>query len=173
MGGFSFSSVPRPGAPASLRRRPNRPLGHRRRLALVPGHDVDLVDLNLALQPHGWSLGNQAVAQLLGHGLHLRPIEAQFLGDLPVREVQPHEVQAQHPHPQRLVMAGQHRAGEVVEAPRTRLAPIPLPVGLGLVKAVADHATAAAGRAADTLRPAMLAHQGEALGIVDQHREVD
>ena len=70
-------------------------------------------------------------------------------------------------------MAGQHRAGEVVKAPRTRLAPIPLPVSLGLVKAIADYGTATAGRAADTLRPAMLAHQGETLGIVDQRREVD
>ena len=70
-------------------------------------------------------------------------------------------------------MAGQHRAGEVVEASRTRLAPIPLPVSLGLVKAVSDHATAAAGGAVHPLRPALLAHQGEALGIVDQCREVD
>src|SRR3954451_14825292 len=68
---LSFASVPRPGAPASLRRRPSRPLGHRRGLALVPGHDVDLVDLHLALQPHGRDLGNQAAAQLLRHGLHI------------------------------------------------------------------------------------------------------
>jgi hypothetical protein len=70
-------------------------------------------------------------------------------------------------------MASQHRAGKVVEAPRARLAPISLPVRLGLVKAIADYGTATAGRATDTLRPAMLAHQGEALGIVDQRREVD
>jgi uncharacterized membrane protein YeaQ/YmgE (transglycosylase-associated protein family) len=139
----------------------------------VPGHDVDLVDLDLARQPHRGSLGDQAAAQLLGHGVHVRHVEAQFLGDLTVRKVQTHEVQAQHPDPQRLVMAGQHRAGEVVKAPRTRLAPIPLPVSLGLVKAIADYGTATAGRAADTLRPAMLAHQGETLGIVDQRREVD
>jgi hypothetical protein len=39
-------------------------------------------------------------------------------------------------------MAGQHRAGEVVEASRARLAPISLPVRLGLVKAIADYGTA-------------------------------
>src|SRR3954464_39068 len=137
-----------------------------RRLALVPGHDVDLVDLDLARQLHRGSLGGQAAAQLLGHGLHIRPVEAQLLGNLAVREVQAHEVQAQHPDPQRLVMPGQHRAGEVVKAPRTRLAPISLPMSLDLVKAIADYSTAAAGRAANTLRPAMLAHQGKALGIV-------
>src|SRR3954447_23681069 len=125
---------------------------------------VALVDL--ARQPHRGSLGNQAAAQLLGHGLHVRPVEVQFLGDLAVREVHAHEVQAQHPDPQRLMMTSQHRAGEVVKAPRTRLAPISLPMSLDLVKAIADYSTAAAGRAANTLRPAMLAHQGKALGIV-------
>ena len=170
---MSFSSVPRPGAPASLRRRPNHPFYDGRRLAFVPSHDIDLVNLDLACQPHRGSLGDQAIAQLLGHGLHVRSVEAQFLGDLTVREVQAHEVQAHHPDPQRLVMSGQHRAGEVVKAPRAHLAPVSLPVRLGLVKAIADYGTAPAGRAADTLRPAMLAHQGEALGIVDQRREVD
>jgi hypothetical protein len=70
-------------------------------------------------------------------------------------------------------MTGQHCAAEVVEAPRAHLAPVSLPVRLGLVKAIAGYGTATAGRAADTLRPAMLAHQGKALGIVDQRREVD
>jgi hypothetical protein len=149
------------------------PFGHRRGLALVPGHDVDLVDLDVALQPHGSSLGDQATAQLLGHDLHIRPVEAKLLGNLAGREVQPHEVQAQHPHPQRLVMASQHRASQVVKASHTRLASVPLPVWLGLVQAIPDYATAAASRAVHPIRPAMLAHQGEALGIVDQRREVD
>src|SRR4051812_42030063 len=70
-------------------------------------------------------------------------------------------------------MSGQHRAGEVVEAPCACLAPILLPVSLGLIKAVSDHGTAAACGAVDTLRPAMLAYQGEALGILDQCREID
>src|SRR3982751_4892084 len=70
-------------------------------------------------------------------------------------------------------MPAQHRAGEVVEAPCASLAPIPLPVSLGLIKAVSDHGTAAACGAVNTLRPAMLAYQGEALGILDQRREVD
>src|SRR3954469_17253437 len=70
-------------------------------------------------------------------------------------------------------MPGQHRAGEVVEASRACLAPIPLPVSLGLIKAVSDHGIAAACGAVDTLRPAMLAYQSEALGILDQCREVD
>ena len=69
-----------------------------RRLAFVPGHDIDLVDLDLVCQPHRGSLGDQAVAQLLGHGLHVGSVEAQFLGDLTAREVQAHEVHAHRTH---------------------------------------------------------------------------
>ena len=113
------------------------------------------------------------MAQLLGHGLHVRLAQAQLLGDLPVGEVQAHEVEAQHPDPQRLVVAGQRRAGEVVEACAARLAAVALPMRLGVVVAVpGDRGTAAAG-AADALRPAVLAHQLVALGVVDQAREID
>ena len=57
------------------------------------------------------------MAQLLRHGLHVRSIQAQLQDDLPAREVQAHEGKAQHPHPQRLVMAGQHGAGQLTETP--------------------------------------------------------
>ena len=99
-------------------------------------------------------------------------LEVQLLGDLPVGEVQAHEVQAQHPDPQRLVMAGQDGAGQVVEAGAARRAAVALPVRLGVVPAVAGDRGAAAARAADALGPAVLAHQLEALRVVDQRRQV-
>jgi len=68
---------------------------------------------------------------------------------------------------------GQHRSGEVVETPRTRLAPVALPERLGIVMAVPDDDAAAAHGAARTIWPAVLAHQREALGVVDQARKVD
>jgi hypothetical protein len=139
----------------------------------VSGYDVDLVDLHLAFQRCRWDLGRQSVAQLLGHELHIRAGEAQFLSDLPVGEVQAHEVEAQHPDPQRLMMPGQHCAGEVIKATRTGLAPVPLPVRLRVVAAVAHHGGTAATGAAHALRPAMLPHQGEALGVIDQRGEIN
>ena len=145
-------------------------MGHRGRLALVAGHDVDLVDLHFACQCHLRGFGHQAAAQLLRHGLHIRGAEAELCRALPIREVQAHEVEAQHPDAQRLAMAGQHRAREVVEAPRAGLAAVPLPLRLGVVEAVPHHAAIAAGGTAHPLRPALLAHQGEALGVVDQRR---
>jgi hypothetical protein len=102
----------------------------------------------------------------LGHHLHVRPAQAQFLGNLPVGEVQPHEVEAQDPHPQRLVVAGQHGPGEVVEAGRTCLATIPLPVPLSVVTPVANNRAAATARTANPLWPAMLAQQRKALRVV-------
>ena len=83
-------------------------------------------------------------------------------------EVQPHEVEAQHPYPQRLMMTGQHRAGEIVEAARTGFAPVTLAMRLCVVAPVANHHTVAAARAANTIWPAVLTHQREALGIVQQ-----
>jgi len=83
----------------------------------VPGHDVNLVDLHLVLQLHLWRFGDQAAAQVLRHDLHVRAVQAQLQGNLPVGQVQAHEVEAQHPHAQRLVMSGQHRAGQVIETP--------------------------------------------------------
>ena len=93
-GGFSFSSEPRPGAPESLRRRPDPPFFDLNRLALVPGHNVDLIDLSGAFQPRDRCPSDQTLAKLLGHGLHVRGAQAQFLGDLSVGEVQTHQVEA-------------------------------------------------------------------------------
>src|SRR3954469_3014704 len=50
IGGFSFSSVPRPQVPLSRRRRPARPFLDGRRVALVSRDDIDLVGLDGAFQ---------------------------------------------------------------------------------------------------------------------------
>src|SRR5215217_3949681 len=97
----------------------------------------------------------------------------EFRGNLPVGQVQTHEVEAQHPDPQRLVVPGQHCPAEVVKARHARLAAIPLPMRLRVVMPVPDHRLAAASRATDALWPAVLPHQGEALRVVEQGCEVD
>src|SRR5215203_6903080 len=70
-------------------------------------------------------------------------------------------------------MPGQHRAGEVVEAPRTRLAAIPLPSALRVVTPVSGNREAVTPGTAYAIGPAMLAHQCEALGVVQKTREVN
>src|SRR5215204_5982848 len=71
------------------------------------------------------------------------------------------------------MMPGQHRAGEVVEAPRTRLAAIPLPSALRVVTPVSGNREAVTPGTAYAIGPAMLAHQCEALGVVQKTREVN
>ncbi len=65
----------------------------------MPSGHVDLVDLHLTVQDDGGRLRQQPEAQLLGHGLHIRDAQVQLLRDLPVGEVETHQVQAQHPDP--------------------------------------------------------------------------
>src|SRR3954462_14686161 len=70
-------------------------------------------------------------------------------------------------------MSGQDCAGEIVKAPCTRLAAIPLPSALRVVTPVPDHHGAVTPGTAHAIGPAMLAHQCEALGVVQKTREVD
>src|SRR4029453_10564913 len=62
IGGLSFASRPRPGAGAPQ----GAPFCPRGWLTLVPGHDVDLVDLHLTFRCCYRDPGRQSVAQLLG-----------------------------------------------------------------------------------------------------------
>jgi len=66
----------------------------------------------------------------------------------------------QHPHPQRLMMSGQHRAGEAVEATHAHLTPVALPVWLSVIMTIArDQSTVTAG-ATNPGRPAKLRGNG-------------
>jgi hypothetical protein len=143
------------------------------RVALVARHHVDLVDLHLAVEPRLGLALNQALAKLFGHGLDVALAEIEFLGDLPVRQVETHEVQAQNPDPQRLMMAGQHRAGQVVETRLAELAQPALARGPVVIPAIADHVAAATRRALHTVRPALPTDQVEALGIIEQTGQAD
>jgi len=74
---------------------------------------------------------------------------------------------------QRIVSPGHTRARQLRSVTLAPGAPISLPTGLRVVASVPDDGAAVAYGAAHTLRPAVLAHQREALGIVDQARKVD
>jgi hypothetical protein len=128
IGGFSFSKVPRP--PFTLLRRPFGP--HRLGIALVPSDNVELVELNVAAQDHLGCLRHDAVTQHHGLGVAL----AQFLRDLTVRQVHPHEVRAQDPGRNWLMMSGQNGSRQVIEAVLAGLAQVSLSVPLAIVMTV-------------------------------------
>jgi hypothetical protein len=82
----------------------------------MSGDDVDLITLDLTGEDNLRLPSDDPFPQLGGHPLGVVGIQIEFLGDLLIREVQPHEVQALDPDPQRLVMSGEDRPGQVVEA---------------------------------------------------------
>src|SRR3954468_837349 len=172
-GGLSFSDVPRPGAPASLRRRPSRPFWPRPWVGPCgrPRRKPRRSPPRPPASPPGSGPPDRGAA--VRSWPEHRTGSASAPGRSAGREVQTHKVEAEHPHPQRLMVSGQHCPGEVVETPGARLAPIALPMRLGVIAPVADHRIAAAAGTAYTLAPALLAYQREALGIVQQGREID
>ena len=60
-------------------------------------------------------------------------IEIEFLGHVVVREVEPHEIQAEYPHAKGLMMAGKDRVRQIVKASLAGLAQVALTLGLGVI----------------------------------------
>src|SRR4051794_25801991 len=172
-GGFSCSSLPRPGAPESLRRRPGRPFLPPQPVGPCAQPRCRLHRPQRCLPASRRERVPPALAEVLGHRLHVRGVQAQFLRDLPVGEVQPPQVEAQNPHAQWLMVPAQHRAGQIVEASMARLAQVALPVPLSFVMAIADDHGIVAVRAAHASWPTMLTHKLKTLGLVQQPREID
>src|SRR5262245_11639136 len=107
-------------------------------MAFMPGHDVDFVALDLAFQSHRRPALDDALPQPSGHVLDITTVEIELLSNLLIRQIQAHEVQAQHPDLQRLMMAGEDGSGEIIEAALTVVAVVPLSMGLGIIPAVLD-----------------------------------
>src|SRR3954469_24077200 len=146
---------------------------HRLGIALVPSDNVELVELDIAAQDHLGRRRHDAVAQHLGHGLDVALAHTQFVRDLMVRQVHSHEVRAQDPGRDRLMMSGQNGSRQVIEAIPAGLAQVSLSVPLAIVMTVADHACATAVQADNAVRPAELTNDVIALRFVEPVRQLD
>src|SRR4051794_36903933 len=93
--------------------------------------------------------------------------------DLAVRQVYSHEVRAQDPGRDRLMMSGQNGSRQIIEAILAGLAQVSLSVPLAIVMAIADHSCAAAVEADNAVRPAELTNDFIALRLVEQGRQLD
>jgi hypothetical protein len=100
-------------------------------------------------------------------------IQTQFSGDLEIGEVQSHEIQAQDPDPQRLMMAGQDCPAQVIEATTASFATVALTVVLSIIVAIANHRMARTARTFDAVGPTILTDQLKALPVVNKGGEVD
>src|SRR3954463_5274684 len=93
--------------------------------------------------------------------------------DLAVRQVYSHEVRAQDPGRNGLMMSGQNGSRQVIEAVLACLAQVSLAASLAIVMTVADHASVTAVKADNAVRPAELTNDVIALRFVEQGRQLD
>jgi hypothetical protein len=95
------------------------------------------------------------------------------VADLFIREIQPHEIEAEDPDPQRLVMAGEDRPGHVIEVFLTGLAVRALSLGLGRIVTLFGDLRRVAMGTSYAFGPAQLADGFETLQVVDEVLDVD
>lgn len=100
---------------------------------------VDLVGFDLTIKDDVRNLGDQPLAQMGRHGVSIILVQAQLFGDLAVGQVQPHEVQAQNPNPQRLMVSRKNGTCQVIKASIAVFATVALSMTLSIIVAVADH----------------------------------
>ena len=99
-------------------------------------HNIDFIAFDFTAEDLDGLALDDPFAELGGHRLGLVGVEIQLLSDLFIGEVQAHEVEAEDPDPQWLVMTGEDGAGEVIEELLTGLASVALACRLGRVMAL-------------------------------------
>jgi hypothetical protein len=137
-------------------------------MPFVSGDNVDFVAFDCAFERwFGLEVYN-ATAQESGHLMNIVLVEIKFPRDLLVREVEPHQIQAQDPLAQGLMVMREDRIGQVVKVAITSFAVIALPFTLTLMHAASPDLVGLTPDASDTVRPADLAHALVAFRIVYQ-----
>ncbi len=86
--------------------------------------------------------------------MHVIFVEIELMGNLLVREVQAHKIEAENPNPQGLMMTRKDGVGQIVKASLTGCAQITLTLGLGVVTPLFRHLRAVARWTLDTIGPA-------------------
>ena len=95
---------------------------------------------------------------MFGYGLDIGWVQRQFHRDLPIREVQSHQIQTNDLHRQRLMIAFEHGSGQVIELFPTGTAPITLARFLRIVAASLAHVISLAAGTSGAIWPTLLAY---------------
>jgi len=81
-------------------------------------------------------------------------MEIECLGNVVVREVEPHEIQAQYPHPKGWMMTGKDRVRHIVKTSLAGLAQGALTLGLGVIAPLLRKLKTLTAWTTDTVWPA-------------------
>ena len=109
--------------------------------------------------------------QLSGHLVSAVFIHTQLMSDLPVRQIQTHEIQAQQPDSQRLVLACQNRISEIIKIPTAAATHVTLTIRSSLIHPPLRHSHRLAMTATHPLRPTQLPNHRKALRIINQRQK--
>ena len=134
-------------------------------------HHIDFIALDFARQHHGRWLRHDPFTQLSRHVVDTVFVQVQLPSNLPIRQVQPQEIQTQQPHSKRLMMARKDGVGEVIEVVSATPAVVTLPAVLSLIQSPFSHLSRVTMRTSHPFGPAQFSHRFKALLIVDQRQE--
>src|SRR4029453_17500775 len=114
-----------------------------------------------------------ATTQLSRHLIGITLIERQLVGNLLIRYIQPHKIQTQYPHFQRLMMSSKDGVGQVIKACVTVVTLIALTGRFRVIKAALDHLLSLTRGARSAIRPAQLTNRLITLHLIDELRDVN
>ena len=142
-------------------------------MAFMAGNNVHLIAFDLTFQDERMLTLCDALAKPLCHLLSLRLRQIELGRDLLVRQIQPHEIRAEHPNPQGLMVAREHRIGQIIKGASTMATAISLATDFVCVVPVLGDLLAIAVWAANAIGPSQFAHHFIAFRIVDQSSNGD
>src|SRR6266446_4673771 len=100
-------------------------------------------------------------------------IEGQLVGHLLIRQIQPHKIQTQYPHCQRLMMSSKDGVGQVIKAFVAVVALIALTGRFRVIKATLGDVFGLTRGTLHAIRPAQLTNRLITLHIIDKIRDVN
>jgi|TARA_B100001971_G_C18194108_1_gene540390 hypothetical protein len=71
------------------------------------------------------------------------------------------------------MVTGEYGAGQVIKTALTPLAPIPLTMGLRVIKTTFDNQIRATVRTEDTIAPSQVADRFKALGVINEILDIE
>ena len=116
-------------------------------------NDVDFVAFDLPRQDRLRLSHHDPLPQLSGHLVSDVFIYTQLIGDLPIRQIQTHEVQTQQSGSQRLMMTRENGLDEIIKVPTAAAAHVTLPIRLSLIQPPLRHPRRLPMRTTNPLQP--------------------
>lgn len=130
--------------------------------------EIHLVDLDRACECGRGGRVHHALPETAGHVLGIIFVQAEFVGDLAVTQIQTHQIQARHPLPQGLVVTSEDGARQIIELPLAIQTAISLSESLGVVPALLNHMRRVAVRAVHPIGPTEFPDDLEAFFVVQE-----